>query len=213
MGYYYQRLQSEWSMWSINPQVLAAGIGNIYVDDMPQTITQNALFGEASLEFAEGWKATLGLRGYHYEYDQTNTEYGDFTPYGFANLLSGAPTLAGNTAPFNTSSSGSASGVNPKFDLSWKVNPELLLYADGGARLSYGRHRSAIHRIPDQRVGGRLRRPVESGSYPAVRPAAETVSDTKLAGAPYTVNAAVPQCHRPGCAAVQVRYGMELRGG
>ncbi len=129
VGYYYQRLKSEWDMWSINPQILSAGIGNVYVDYMPQTITQNALFGETSLEFAEGWKATVGLRGYHYQYTQNNTEYGDFTPYGFANLTSGAPTLAGNTAPFNTTASGSASGVNPKFDLSWKVNPELLLYA------------------------------------------------------------------------------------
>jgi iron complex outermembrane receptor protein len=128
-GYYYQRLKSEWAMWSINPQILAAGIGNIYVDYMPQTITQNALFGETSLEFAGGWKATLGLRGYKYQYTQSNTEWGDFTPYGFANLLSGAPTLAGNTAPFDTTASGKATGVNPKFDLSWKMNPEVLWYA------------------------------------------------------------------------------------
>jgi outer membrane receptor protein involved in Fe transport len=128
-GYYYQRLKSEWAMWSINPQILAAGIGNIYVDYMPQTITQNALFGETSLEFAENWKATVGLRGYKYQYTQNNTEWGDFTPYGFANLLSGAPTLAGNTAPFNTTASGKATGVNPKFDLSWKMNPEVLWYA------------------------------------------------------------------------------------
>jgi len=128
-GYYFQRLKSEWDMWSVNPQVISAGIGNIYVDYMPQTITQNALFGEGSLEFAQGWKATLGLRGYHYEYSQTNSEWGDFTPYGFANLTSGAPTPAGNTAPFNTTASGNASGVNPKFDLSWQANPQLLLYA------------------------------------------------------------------------------------
>lgn len=129
-GYYYQRLQSEWAMWSINPQLISAGVGNIYVDDMPQTITQNALFGEASMEFAAGWKATVGLRGYHYEYSQSNMEYGDFTPYGFANLFApGGPTLAGNTAPFNTTASGSASGVNPKFDLSWRVDPQLLVYA------------------------------------------------------------------------------------
>jgi len=130
VGYYYQRLKSEWAMWSINPQILAAGIGNIYVDDMPQTITQNALFGETSLAFAEGWKATLGLRGYNYKYTQNNTEYGDFTPFGFANLFNPTgPTLAGNTAPFNTTASGKASGVNPKFDLSWKMNPEVLWYA------------------------------------------------------------------------------------
>jgi outer membrane receptor protein involved in Fe transport len=129
VGYYYQRLKSEWSMWSINPQLISAGVGNVYVDDMPQTITQNALFGDASLEFAEGWKATLGLRGYKYKYDQTNTEYGDFTPFGFDNLFASPPTLAGNTAPFNTSASESASGVSPKFDLSWQVNSDLLLYA------------------------------------------------------------------------------------
>jgi iron complex outermembrane recepter protein len=125
-GYYYQRLNSDWDMWSINTQILSEGIGNVYVDYMPQTITQNALFGEASLEFAQGWKATVGLRGYHYEYTQSNTEWGDFTPFGFANLDD--PTLAGNTMPFNTASSGSASGINPKFDLSWKVNPQQLLY-------------------------------------------------------------------------------------
>ena len=128
-GYYYQRLKSEWDMWSVNPQVISAGIGNIYVDYMPQTITQNALFGEGSLEFAQGWKATVGLRAYHYEYTQSNSEWGDFTPYGFANLLSGASTVAGNIDPFNTTASGNASGVNPKFDLSWQMNPQLLLYA------------------------------------------------------------------------------------
>jgi iron complex outermembrane recepter protein len=128
-GYYYQRLKSEWDMWAVNPQVISAGIGDIYVDYMPQTITQNALFGEGSLEFAQGWKATVGLRAYHYEYTQSNSEWGDFTPYGFTNLLSGASTIAGNTAPFNTNSSGNASGVNPKFDLSWQMNPQLLLYA------------------------------------------------------------------------------------
>ncbi len=127
-GYYYQRLLSNWDMWSINTQAIQYGIGDVYVDYMPQTITQNALFGEASLEFAEHWKATVGLRGYHYEYSQSNSEWGDFTPYGFANLLSGASTIAGNTAPFDTTASGSASGVNPKFDLSWQMDPRLLWY-------------------------------------------------------------------------------------
>jgi outer membrane receptor protein involved in Fe transport len=127
-GYYYQRLLSDWAMWSINQQAIQYGIGDVYVDYMPQTITQNALFGEASFAFADTWKATVGLRGYHYEYSQTNSEWGDFTPYGFANLLSGAPTIAGNTTPFNTASSGSASGVNPKFDLSWQMTPQQLWY-------------------------------------------------------------------------------------
>jgi iron complex outermembrane recepter protein len=127
-GYYYQDFQSEWDMWSVNPQVAAAGIGDIYVDYMPQTILQNAFFGNISWEFPDGLKASVGARWYHYSYAQTNTEWGDFTPYGFDNLLSGAPTPAGNTTPFNTSAGSSSSGTNPRFNLSWQIDPDHMVY-------------------------------------------------------------------------------------
>ncbi|MGC8517083.1 MAG: TonB-dependent receptor [Steroidobacteraceae bacterium] len=127
LGYYYQDLNSEWDMWSINPQ--AGPIANVYVDYQPQTILQNAAFGNLAWTFVPGVTASVGLRWYHYSYAQTNSEYGDFTPYGFANLLSGAPTLAGNTQPFNTSAGGSASGTNPRFNLTWQIDPSHMVYA------------------------------------------------------------------------------------
>lgn len=125
-GYYYQDLFSDWDMWSINPE--AGPVANIYIDYMPQTIVQNAFFGNLSWTFAHGLTASVAARWYHYSYSQTNTEWGDFTPYGFANLLSGAPTVAGNNQPFNTSAGSSASGTNPRFNLTWQIDPDHMVY-------------------------------------------------------------------------------------
>jgi iron complex outermembrane recepter protein len=125
-GYYYQDLLSDWDMWSVNPQ--AGPIADIYVDYMPQTILQNAFFGNLSWDFSHGLKASAGVRWYHYSYDQRNSEWGDFTPYGFDNLLSGAPTVAGNETPFNTNASNSASGTNPRFNLTWQIDNDHMVY-------------------------------------------------------------------------------------
>jgi outer membrane receptor protein involved in Fe transport len=126
-GYYYQDLQSEWSMWSVNPE--AGPVADIYVDYMPETILQNAFFGNLSWELPDGLKASVGARWYHYSYAQNNTEWGDFTPFGFANLLStSGPTVAGNLAPFNTNAGGSASGTNPRFNLTWQIDRDHMVY-------------------------------------------------------------------------------------
>ncbi len=126
-GYYYQDLNSDWDMWSINPQ--AGPVANIYVDYMPQTILQNAFFGNLSWQFPDGFKASVGARWYHYSYAQNNTEWGDFTPYGFDNLLNPTgPTVAGNNEAFDTSASSSASGTNPRFNLTWNINSDHMVY-------------------------------------------------------------------------------------
>jgi iron complex outermembrane recepter protein len=127
-GYYYQDLLSDWDMWSVNPQ--AGPIANIYVDYMPQTILQNAFFGNLSWEFAHGLKASVGARWYHYSYSQNNSEWGDFTPYGFDNLLglNGPPTVAGNDQAFTTNAANSASGTNPRFNLTWQIDPDHMVY-------------------------------------------------------------------------------------
>ncbi|MBV8341374.1 MAG: TonB-dependent receptor, partial [Gammaproteobacteria bacterium] len=91
---------------------------NLYVDYQPQTIVQNAEFGEASWQFTPALKGTVGLRHYHYSLAQTNEEYGVFTVIG-----------NGTTQAYNTAFSNGASGTDPKFDLSLQAAPNVLLYA------------------------------------------------------------------------------------
>jgi iron complex outermembrane recepter protein len=120
LGYFYQDLYSEWDEWSIAPQATPAlGGTNLYVDYQPQTITQNSVFGEASWQFTPDLKGTVGLRHYHYSLGQTNEEYGVFTVY----------SAQGDTVPYNTAASSRASGTDPKFDLSYNLDKDILLYA------------------------------------------------------------------------------------
>ena len=120
VGYFYQDLYSEWDEWVLAPQATPIfGGPNLYVDHQPQTITQNAEFGEVSWQFTPALKGTVGLRHYHYSLGQTNTEYGVFT----------VNAGLGNTAPFNTAASNTASGTDPKVDLSWHMSSDVLLYA------------------------------------------------------------------------------------
>jgi iron complex outermembrane recepter protein len=120
VGYFYQDLYSEWDEWVLAPQATPLfGGPNLYVDHQPQTITQNAEFGELSWNFTPDIKATVGARHYHYSLSQTNTEFGVFTVNGGV----------GNYDPYNTGASNTASGTDPKFDLSWNVTPDAMLYA------------------------------------------------------------------------------------
>ncbi len=120
VGYFYQDLYSEWDEWVLAPQASALfGGPNLYVDHQPQTITQNAEFGEVSWNFTPDLKGTVGLRHYHYSLSQTNTEFGVFTVNGGI----------GNNTPYDTGASNTASGTDPKFDLSYNVTPDVMLYA------------------------------------------------------------------------------------
>ena len=120
LGYFYQDLYSEWDEWAIAPQATPIlGGPNLYVDFQPQTIIQNSEFGEASWQFTPDLKATVGVRHYHYSLGQTNTEYGVFT----------VNAGVGNSVPYNTSASNSASGTNPKVDLSYNLSKDILVYA------------------------------------------------------------------------------------
>lgn len=116
-GYFYQDLSSNWSMYSLNPQL--TGNQNIYVDFQPQSIIQNAFFGDFTYKFTSGLSANVGLRHYSYNLDQNNTEYGVFTVF----------EAQGNTVPFYSSASQKASGTDPKFNLTWKITPDAMLYA------------------------------------------------------------------------------------
>jgi iron complex outermembrane recepter protein len=120
LGYFYQDLYSEWDEWAIAPQATPIlGGPNLYVDYQPQTIIQNSEFGEASWQFTSDLKATVGVRHYRYSLNQTNSEYGVFTVFADQ----------GNTVPYNTAASSSASGTNPKVDLSYNIDKDVLVYA------------------------------------------------------------------------------------
>jgi iron complex outermembrane recepter protein len=121
VGYYYQDLSSEWSMYSLEPQL--TGLQNIYVDFQPQTIIQNAFFGDFTYKITPALSANVGLRHYSYSLSQTNTEFGIFTVYGGSGLPSE------NATPYNTADSDRASGTDPKFNLSWKITQDALVYA------------------------------------------------------------------------------------
>jgi iron complex outermembrane receptor protein len=121
VGYFYQDLYSEWDEWAIAPQAAPIlGTTNLYVDYQPQVITQNAEFGEASWQFTSSLKGTVGLRHYHYSLGQTNEEYGIFTVNG---------GLGMPDKPYYTAASNSASGTDPKFDLSYNINQDVMVYA------------------------------------------------------------------------------------
>ena len=129
VGYFYQDLYSEWDEWAIAPQATPIfGGPNLYVDYQPQTIVQNAQFGQISWQFLPDLTGTVGLRHYHYSLAQTNQEFGVFTVNGGIS----------NTEPFNTQASNSASGTDPKFDLSYKIDKDVLLYATAGKGFRLG---------------------------------------------------------------------------
>jgi iron complex outermembrane recepter protein len=142
VGYFYQDLSSEWSMYSLNPQL--TGLENIYVDFQPQTIIQNAGFADLTFKFTPDLIGNVGARYYSYRLDQSNTEFGIFTVYGGNGLPSS------NSTPYNTTASQKASGTDPKFNLSWKITQDAMLYATAAKGFRLG---GANQPIPVAPVG------------------------------------------------------------
>jgi iron complex outermembrane recepter protein len=151
VGYFYQDLSSEWSMYSLNPEIpfsttpgLSAALGgpNVYVDFQPQSIIQNAFFGDFTYNITQAFSANVGLRYYDYHMDQNNEEFGIFTVNGGLGL--------GNSLPYYTSASLRASGTDPKFNLTWKVTPDFLLYGtvSKGFRLGGANQPIPVQPIP-----------------------------------------------------------------
>jgi outer membrane receptor protein involved in Fe transport len=92
------------------------GTGNGFTQLQPTKIIQNAFFGEISYRFLSQFTATVGLRHYSYS-NEVNT------------AVSGFLSSTGSDTVANSHSSQSASGTNPKFNLSYQALQDLLLYA------------------------------------------------------------------------------------
>jgi iron complex outermembrane recepter protein len=123
-GFFYSKLDTTWSMNSSHPEALpstleyAFGVNNPVLFDAyePATIKQTAFFGEASYKFTSDLKATVGLRRFSYDTTQSDNEGGA--------ELGGAP----GEYPMSGSFSSRATGVTPKFDLSYDASRDVMLY-------------------------------------------------------------------------------------
>jgi iron complex outermembrane receptor protein len=126
-GAYYSRF---WATWNFDGTTLNPGtymdIGTFqpatttqwFNATSPTTISQYALFGEGTYAITDRLKANFGLRGYSYDYT-------------YSSSISGWGSGLGAAAPSNTGLiKQSEIGVNPKFNLSYDFDQDLMIYAN-----------------------------------------------------------------------------------
>lgn len=89
--------------------------GILYNVNNPNTLKQNAIFGEASYRILPTVKVTGGLRFYTFDVRSTN-------------YAAGAGTASGNATATLGSAHGSGSGALPKLDISYTPTSDLTLY-------------------------------------------------------------------------------------
>jgi outer membrane receptor protein involved in Fe transport len=116
-GVFYSDDRSDWDEYSFssNPNFDDTGIANgtVYAGDQFYRVRQSAIFADGAYQITDQWKFEAGARWYHYSSETNVFGYGVF-----------APNPEGST--FNDSIA--ASGVNPRFDLSYAPNGDLTTY-------------------------------------------------------------------------------------
>jgi outer membrane receptor protein involved in Fe transport len=128
-GAFYSKLTSVWNEISNSPALLPGGTpvtpqnlyddGSFFTSENPYKVAQTALFADGSWKFDEHWKLAAGLRWYKYNSRQDEVSWGYDAPepnaaVAFAN---GTTTRAKDK------------GFNPRVDLSYEPNKDLMLYA------------------------------------------------------------------------------------
>lgn len=96
--------------------VAANPTGIIYIDNSPYHIKQYALFAEGSYRITDTVKATIGVRGFKYRSLLNYDESGIYSSSGNATAVTGIVE-------------GTASGVSPKVNISYKPTQDVTLYA------------------------------------------------------------------------------------
>ena len=91
------------------------GTTNLINNTTPLTITQRALFGEASYKITDQLKGTLGFRYYRYASEDETTN-------------SGIASIAGGPGTILEFGNASNSGFNPRVNLAYTVSDDVLLY-------------------------------------------------------------------------------------
>jgi iron complex outermembrane receptor protein len=82
----------------------------------PSTISQEAAFGELSYRVLDELKVTVGGRYFQYNSKVTTTE-------------TGIASLTGTTTPGTIATAATAHGIDPKFNISYDVDKDLMVYA------------------------------------------------------------------------------------
>src|SRR5882724_7174848 len=116
IGYFYQDFESDFDEFVDTPFTTLPGtIPNAFTQVQPTKIIQNSFFGEASYTFLEKFTATAGLRRFYYTGSVNTT-------------VSGWLSSSGTDANNYYSTSERDSGVTPKFNLSYQLDKDALVY-------------------------------------------------------------------------------------
>ena len=116
VGYFYDDLSSTQFLQILYPgSVQTFGTANQFTAIFPFKSVQNSFFGELSYQLTPQLKATAGVRRYSYQDSQNLTDFG---------WLLGPPVGARSYS----SGSASNSGLSPKYDISYEMGKNLLLY-------------------------------------------------------------------------------------
>lgn len=117
-GAYFADFRSNWGLTTDVPNPAAFGFdtGSVFNLSEPTHIQQYAFFGEANYAVTHKLHATVGLRVYHYSTTL------DMITGGVGSPTEDATSVTQHVEQTST-------GVNPKFDLSYQVNPSTLVYA------------------------------------------------------------------------------------
>ncbi len=91
-------------------------LGIVYNANNPYHVTQYAAFAEASYKVIPSVRFTVGLR--YFDFDTQVNEQQE-----------GIGTASGNAIPTLDSFTTTASGITPKFNVSWEPNGDLTVYA------------------------------------------------------------------------------------
>jgi len=120
LGYFYQDLHSTEAINTM-AQDGAAVLGGpyIYVESQPETVTQNAIYGNLSWRISPHFELQGGFRHYHYSLGAHAYEYGVFS--------AGAPE--GNSSPYYSTASIAATGTIPSITLTYNIDSSHMMYA------------------------------------------------------------------------------------
>jgi iron complex outermembrane recepter protein len=132
VGYFYSDFDSQTNLNVIWPGAQPAfGTDNAFTQNQPIKILQNSFFGEISYQITSQLKATAGVRRYSFVSEITNSQ-------------SGALSATGSASVLTTSNTERSQGANPKAELTYEPNKDLLFYATAARGFRPGGGNQAI---------------------------------------------------------------------